>query len=238
MYNIIKNIGLTLAVASLLSMTGGCKKLLGLELQQNVDHPTHTIDPRLNRTAWDYIKARALGSPDSVFYKFYLAIQYSGIDTNEYTKPGRTFILLHNDAVQRFVSNKITTDCYWGHYLVGGSPATSWQNYSPAQVKAWLQYLIVQGNYNYNFGSSINAPDLTILNNLNVTATTLLPPGTDTLNPTSIMLLSLTNDRNSSVQLNNFLGSAYYVTMSTAGYIVTNGSAHVANRVVYYQSNN
>lgn len=235
MKNIMKYF-LTATCAFLLFLIlGGCKKLGGLDLQQDVDHPTHTIDPRVNKTAWQYIKDRSSGSPDSIFSRMYQGIIYSGIDTNEYTKSGRTFILLNNGAIDSVISGKVSVACYFGHYLVNGLPGTRWQDYSPTQVKAWLQYLILTKNYNYNFGSSINASDLIVLNAANASAPNLMPPGSDTLNPQSTLLIELTDDRNSSVILNNFAGSAYPTTMRTSGYVLTNGSAHVAQNVVYYQ---
>src|SRR5438046_2030858 len=82
----------------------GCKKLAGLPLQQNQDHITTTIDPHIYMSAWDFLKLRALGQSsfkDSIFYLMYQGILYSGIDTMEYTKPGRTFIFLHTDAILR-----------------------------------------------------------------------------------------------------------------------------------------
>ncbi|HTI07619.1 MAG TPA: hypothetical protein VL832_03650 [Puia sp.] len=235
MKNIIKGLLTASCALLLVFLVGGCKKLGGLDLQENVDHPTHTIDPRLNKTAWQYIKERSSGNPDSIFSLMYQGILYSGIDTNEYTKTGRTFILLNNGAVDSVISGKVSVACYFGHYLVNGLPGTKWQDYSPAQVKIWLQYLILTKNYNYNFGSPINAPDLVVLNAYNVTAPNLMPPGSDTLNPQSTLLIALTDDRNSSVVLNNFAGSAYPTIMRTSGYVLTNGSAHVAQNVVYFQ---
>jgi hypothetical protein len=237
MKNIVKSFWAIACTLLLFSLGGGCKKVAGLDLQQNVAHPTSTIDPRVNKTAWQYIKDRALGNPDTLFSRMYQGILYSGIDTNEYTKPGRTFILLDNDAVYSLVSGKVSASCYFGNYLVNGLPGAKWQDYSPAQVKIWLQYLILLKNYNYNFGSSINAPDLVALNAFNDSAANLMPPGSDPLNPRSIMLIALTDDRNSSVVLNNFAGSAYPTIMRTAGYVLTNGSAHVAQNVVYFKQN-
>lgn len=236
MKRIIKNLAPVICIIMVFCFFESCKKLVGLDLQENVAHPTYTIDPRINKTAWQFIKERSSGIPDSICYQMYRGIIYSGIDTSEYTKTGRTFIVLHNDAVIRIASNKVTTDCYFGKYLVNNKPATRWEDYTPAQVKTFLQYLILQGDYNYFFGSQIN-PSAIALNAIADTATTLLPIGADTLNPKSIMLIGLGNDRNSSVQLNNFLGSAYSTTIRTAGIIPTNGTIHVADRVVYFKQN-
>ena len=90
---IILFIGILLAGAS-------CKKLAGLNLQQNSDHVGSVLDPHINKTAWQYLKERSIGNqPDTIFKRMYDAIIYSGIDTNEYIQPGRTFLFLHNDAV-------------------------------------------------------------------------------------------------------------------------------------------
>jgi len=243
MNKIIKIFLPTLCVVTLFSFTESCKKVFGLDLQQNVPHPTQTIDPRIHMTAWQLIKQRSSGQPDSIFSQMYNGILYSGIDTNEYTKPGRTYILLHNDAVIRFVKPGVidSVTSYFGRYRKGPAPGnfgSKWTDYTPAQVKNWLLYLIIQGDYNYNFGNPINNPDLIALNASLDTAKTLLPPGTDPLNPQSIMTINLSNDRSSTVQLNNFIGSVLFTNARTAGYILTNGAAHVVDRLVYYQSNN
>jgi hypothetical protein len=237
MKNIIKSLLTGLSVVMIISLAGGCKKLAGLDLQQNVDHPTHTLDPRTNMNALQFIKSRSFGSPDSLFYQMYQGILYSGIDTNEYTKPDRTYIILTNTAIFKpSISAKDTVrDAYCRKYPVNGHYGKQWSDYSPAQAKAWLQYLILQGNYNYNFGNTINGPNLNILNAFVDTATTLLPPGTDPLNPASIMLINLTNDRNSTVQLNSFLGSDYPTTIRSGGYVLTNGAAHVSGNLVIFK---
>src|SRR2546430_4985743 len=121
----------------------GCKKLAGLPLQENEDHITSTIDPHIYMSAWDFLKLRALGQSsfkDSIFYQMYLAVLYSGIDTAEYTKPGRTFIFLHNDAINRKSGGVATTDSYFGKYKVGtpAVAATSWNQYPQIQVKNYL----------------------------------------------------------------------------------------------------
>jgi len=113
-----------MAVSVMIGFTS-CKKLLGLERQTSEDHPTTTIDPHIHKTAWQFLKDRALGNPDTIFLRMYEAVMYSGIDTNEYIKPGRTFIFLHNDAVVRKSGSTTTTDSYWGKYKVNGQAATS-----------------------------------------------------------------------------------------------------------------
>lgn len=52
--NKIKIIFYSLCLASLVS---GCT-LFGLDMQEDYNHPTHTLSPNLNETAWDYMKSR------------------------------------------------------------------------------------------------------------------------------------------------------------------------------------
>ncbi|MEO8112404.1 MAG: hypothetical protein ABI594_20315, partial [Ginsengibacter sp.] len=94
----------------------GCKKLAGLELQTDTDHIVSTLDPHINKSALQFLKDRSLGTgpDDTIFIRMYQGVLYSGIDTAEYSKPGRTFIFMHNDAVYRLSSNKVTTDCFFG----------------------------------------------------------------------------------------------------------------------------
>lgn len=219
----------------LLAVSTGCKKFLGLSLQTNASYSPYLLNPNLNMTAWQYLKYRSGADPtnpnwqtDTVFKLMYEAVLYSGIDTNEYTKPNRTFIFLHNLAVQTFnatVPVTVSNDCYWGYYLVDSIPATSWTQYTPAQVKAWLQYLIVNGEYNFN-NLTPNA----------VTVSTLLPQNTDTLNPTSIMVLARNDDPSSgSITINNFVNSYSSTTVRSGGYVSTNGPIQVVGNLVIFK---
>jgi hypothetical protein len=216
----------------------GCKKVLGLQLQQEVTHPTTTIDPHINKTAWQFIKDNALGTGanDTIFKQMYKAIIYSGIDTNEYTKPDRTFLVMHNDAVLRKSGSAVTTDCYFGKYKVGfpAVAATKWEDYPQLQVKNHLLSLIVQGAYTFE---NITPDPLYVHS--------LMPPNTDPLNPESIITFRVINDRDSRLRINDFPGSAYPtpnlatpgLQARTAGLLSTNGPVHVIDRVLFYQKN-
>jgi hypothetical protein len=213
----------TILFVGLLAGTASCKKLAGLSLQQDTDHITSTLDAHIHKTAWQYLKERSIGNtPDTIFKRMYDAIIYSGIDTLEYTQPGRTFIFLHNDAVFR-ASTPTATDCYWGRYKVNNAVAKSWSNYTPQQVKNWLLYLIVREEYSYeNLGSE------------NVVLKTLLPEGADPVNPGSLMYLKLSNDRDSKVRVNDFINSVRVTIGRTSGILSDNGPIHVMDRVVEY----
>ena len=220
-------------VAAVLSSS--CKKLAGLPLQENQPHIVSTLDPHIKMSAWEFLKSRALGTSDfkdSILYRMYQGIIYSGIDSAEYTKPDRTFILLHNDAVLRKSGATTTTDCYFGRYKVNGVAATKWEDYPKDSVKNYMLSLIVQGEH--TFENTFPDPKF---------EKTLRPPGTDPLNPESIIAFRVVNDRDSRFRINDFPGSAVPapnlatpgIQARTAGILSTNGPVHVIDRVLFYQ---
>jgi len=236
----IKIIGFSICIILLVLSFTGCKKLFGLDLQENTDHVTTTIDPHIYKTAWQFLKDRALGpatSPDdTIFKRMYQGVIYSGIDTSEYTKTGRTFIFLHNDAVLRYSSGTTvdTIGCYFGKYKVGTPrvPATRWEDYPQSQVKNYFLSLIVQGEH--TFENVFPDPKF---------EKTLLPPGTDPLNPQSEIAFRVINDRDSRFRINDFPGSAVPtpnltspgIQARTAGILSNNGPVHVIDRVLFFQ---
>jgi hypothetical protein len=210
----------------------GCKKLFGLSKQKNTDHVVTTIDPHIYKTAWQYLKERATGSPDSIFNLMYQAVIYSGIDPDEYIKTGRTFIFLHNDAILRKSGSTTTTDCYFGKYKVGGVAATNWTQYPQLQVKNYLLSLIVQGEH--TFENITPDPEFDV---------TLMPLTYDPLNPESLIAFRVINDRDSRLRINDFPTSDYPspglatpgLQARTAGILSTNGPIHVIDRVLFFQ---
>jgi len=204
----------------------GCKKFMGLERQTDWHFTPVTLDPHINMTAWDYLKQRALGTNpnDTIFKRMYQGIIYSGIDTAEYTKPNRTFVFLHNDAIYRLSSNKITADCYWGFYKTSsGKTGLSWTDYPRDSVKNWLLYLIAEGNYTFE----TLKPTITEV-------TTLLPKNANASNPESIITFNIDNTANYKLMINDYVGSSHPVTVRTAGIIATNGPIQVVDRLIDY----
>jgi hypothetical protein len=217
-----------------LSCLSACT-LAGLDMQEDWDFEPHVSDPHTNKTVWRFMTDRNQPGQDSVFHLMLEAIAYAGLDSATYTQTGKTFILLHREAVLRIDKNKVTNDCYFGRYLVqdrdaNGNPipgktraARSWTEYPKEQVKNHLLYLIAQGEH--SFGS---------VGIENDTLRTLLPEGSDPLNPQSIMTLKVVNDRDSKLKINDFLNSVRATTVRTAGLLNTNGPAHVVDRVVEF----
>jgi hypothetical protein len=224
---IINKISFSLSLVALLGLAVSCNKLAGLERQKDWEFTPVTVDPNIKMTAWDYLKKRALGPAptDTIMKRMYEAVIYSEIDTGEYTKPGRTFVFLHNDAVRRLSSNKYTTDCYWGRDSVGTPkrPAVAWSEYPKSHVKNLLLYLIAEGNHTFE-----------TLTPLNVTAKTLAPAGSNPNNPDNVILFRVDNSGSYPIRINDFIGSTRITTVRTGGILSTNGPIHVVDRIVDY----
>jgi hypothetical protein len=161
------------------------------------------------------------------------AIIYSEIDTMEYMKPGRTYILLTNAAIYHTSSGNALA--LFNHFKINNARATSWASYSKEFVRNYLKYLIVEGVHDH----------YTIQGTEVITAKTLAPIGYfNTLpanysitnffpdnNPQSEMLLRILNSSPSNtsdypLQINNTLN------MRTSSILATNGTIHVAGSYV------
>jgi len=222
---------MAIAIAALVS---GCT-LFGLKKQTDFDRPTNvdTIDAHLNMTAWAYIKSRGLQSKiktDTPLALLQRAILYSGIDTNEYIKPGRTYICPNSASCKLVFS---------GFQTSAAKAATKWQDYSKDDVKNYLLYLILNAQY-----SHYNLPYT------DVTAQTLAPagtyttqpngfrvivpgtsPGIFTSNPTSKLLIRVLNASNGNTSdYPLFINGYNYVT--TSDLLATNGVVDVVATLV------
>jgi len=189
-----------------------------LKLQKDFNRPTNvdTLDAHLYTTAWGYIKRRAYGSAtDTIFRRMYDGIIYSGIDTNEYMKPNRTYILLSNSEITTAKTG------LWAVVLNGTTAGKSWASYSKADVKNYLLYLIAQGLYSH-YGLKL----------VDVPFTTLAPPGTYTSNPATFKFpvpsgTSFISNPNSI--MNAHVSNANTVTSQLDYPIVLNGTINVSS---------
>ncbi|MET3114141.1 hypothetical protein AAKU52_001874 [Pedobacter sp. CG_S7] len=217
-YNNIRNI---VAVCVISTVVFSCS-MVGLDLQENYDRVPHTLDPKIYKTTWQYLKDRSAGTTaeDKIFSSMMDAIQYAGIDSNEYKKPERTFILLHNLAA---------TDL-WKNIKVNNVVGTSFRSYPKEFVKNYLLYLILEGvhdHYTIPTLQTVNAHTLAPVGYFNslptgITMTNFIP-GT---NPESRMLIKVLNSSPSNtsdypIQLNDL------VNIRTSSLLATNGSIHV-----------
>ncbi|PYF70695.1 hypothetical protein [Pedobacter nutrimenti] len=159
----------------------------GLDLQKDYKYEKKELDPRLYKSARQYLEDRGtspLKAGDTVFKYMKLGLDYAGIDLGEYEKSGRTFIFLHNDAIRVLDDKtKIPKSGMWFDIPVimkdvNGQPikdvdgikyktrpATKWSDYSKETVKNYFLYLIIQGEYGFDNAVTTNT-----------TMQTLLPP--------------------------------------------------------------
>ena len=234
--HIILTITVLFGVSAIIS---GCS-LGGLSLQKDFNRSTtDTIDAHLYKTAWEYIKSRAYGSKtDTLFRRMYDGIIYSGIDTNEYIKPNRTFILLTNNTIITTTvnaNNTITRTGLWVSYTNNGVQGTSWASYSKQDVKNYLLYLILQAQYShYNLPLKVT------------TASTLAPAGVYTANPVTFkapvangatynpnpnsqMLIRLSNANTVTSQLDYPIVLNESINITTSDLLATNGVVSVVS---------
>jgi len=201
------------------TLISGCS-LAGLSLQKDYNRSTtDTIDAHVYKTAWGYLKSRAYQNAtpaDTIFRRMYDGIIYSGIDTNEYTKPGRTYI---------FLQNTIVTGQLWAKFKNAGVVGTKWQSYSKADVKNYLSYLILLGLYTH---SNLPLQDVAIqtLAPPGVYATnptTFLAPGTFNPNPNSVMLVHVSNANTVTSQLDYPIVLNQVLNVNVSDLLATNG---------------
>jgi len=218
----------------------GCS-MFDLDLQKNYDYEHQTLDPHINISARQFLESRSYETQnnpsDTVFKWMRKGLEYAGISLEEFEKPGRTFIFLHNEGIRVWDAkkNKVTAGLFFDFPIVTGEdpetgqpitrPATMWEDYDKEDVKNYFLYLIVQGTYNFE--------DLTITN---TTAQTLLPSGAIA---TKKSLLGYMNEgkgfdqegkMNFKIVNNNDLAPIQINDKTndrSGGYIATNGIVHV-----------
>lgn len=204
------SIGIVVAVMTFAAMFSSC-----LKLQKDYNRVTNvdTLDAHVYTTALGYIKRRAYGSnTDTIFRRFYDAIVYSGIDTNEYLKPNRTYILLSNSEITTASTG------LWAKVLNGTTAGKSWASYSKTDVKNYLLYLIAQGLYSH-YGLKL----------IDVPFTTLAPPGTYTTNPTTFKFNTGTFVTNPNSIMDVHVSNANTVTSQLDYPIVINGTVNITS---------
>jgi hypothetical protein len=208
---------IAIAFLSVGTLISGCS-LAGLSLQKDYNRSTtDTIDAHLYKTAWAYMKARAYGSAtDTIFRRMYDGVIYSGIDTNEYTKPGRTFI---------FLQNAIVTGQVWAKYKNGTAVGKSWASYSKTDVKNYLSYLILLAEYTHSNLplQDIQAKTLAPAGVYTTNPPGFLAPGTFNPNPNSVMLIHVSNANTVTSQLDYPIVLNQTTNVNVSDLLATNG---------------
>jgi hypothetical protein len=250
-----KIIFINVLILGLFAVVGSsCKKVLGLNLQEDYNYQQRTLDPNINMTAKQFIIARAdgsTGSPtDTVFRWMKKGLDYCGIDMAEYEKTGRTYIFLHNDAIKIYnaTSKTVTGGLFFTFPIVnvdaGGNaiidattglpkthPANDWSEYSKETVKNYFLYLIGQGTFNFY---DLNADNKTVVS--------LLPAGTKAGKESMLGYynngLGFDQESKFYLRIQNNADIAPIVHNDkandrTGGYVTTNGIVHVFAQVIY-----
>jgi hypothetical protein len=199
-----------------------------LKLQKDFNRTTNvdTLDAHVYTTAWGYLKRRAYGSQtDTIFRRFYDAVIYSGIDTNEYIKSNRTYIFLSN--------SEITTSStgLWAKILNGSTAGKSWASYSKTDVKNYLSYLIAQGLYSHYGLKLVDVPFTTLAppGVYTTNPTTFKFPGTFVANPKSIMNVRVSNANTVTSQLDYPIVINGTINITSSDLEATNGIIQVVN---------
>jgi len=225
-------LGSTIVFIGFALSLSSCKKLA---LQKDYHRVKDTVDSHVYMTAWDYLKKRALGSTsnDQIWKSFYDGIIYSGIDTNEYTKPNRTYIFLNTNAITRTNSN-LSDVGFFGANLVKGKTTKSWTEYPKDFVKVYLQYLIIDGVYNHYTLPPVNPVEVTTLAPqgsldtlpVNVTRNSAYPfvPNHDSKMTIKVLNSSPSNTSDYPIVLNENRNAV------TSSIQATNGTIHVIDR--------
>ena len=183
-------------------------EIAGLEFQADASYDYHVLDPQTGMTAWEFLN---LPREDTVFELMQEAIAYAGLE-EEYKKPDRTFLFLRNDAILRYNPNGTVSDAsYFGYNLLeNDQPASSWQDYPVEEVRAFLQYHIIEGVY--TFGQNLE-PE-------NTEVTTLSE---------ETLFIRAGNERNSPVRINDYPFALKPTTAHSSNIQTTNGVIHVIN---------
>ena len=193
-----------LATAGLFS---GCE-IAGLEFQEDAPYDYHVLNPQTGMSAWEFLN---LPRQDTIFELMQEGIAYAGLE-EEYKKADRTFLFLRNDAILRYNPNgTVSSASYFGYNkLDNGSSATKWQDYPVEEVRAFLQYHIIEGVY--TFGQNLG-PE-------NVEVTTLSG---------ETAFIRAGNERNSPVRINDYPFALRPASGHSTNIQTTNGVIHVIN---------
>jgi len=206
------------AIAITITCLGLCFTFTGcMKLQKDYDRVTNvdTLDAHVYTTAWGYLKSRAYNNKtaaDTIFRRMYDGIIYSGIDTLEYIKPNRTFIFLSNSSITT------SSTGLWAKVLNGATAGKNWKTYSAADVKNYLLYLIMLGQYSH-YNLTLN----------DYPSNTLAPAGVYTANPTTFKFNTGTFVSNPNSLLYIHVSNANTVTSQLDYPIVLNGTVNVTS---------
>ncbi|MDN5284914.1 MAG: hypothetical protein JWR38_1188 [Mucilaginibacter sp.] len=208
-------------------LISGCEKL---KLQKDFNRSTtDTLDAHVGKNAWAYLKSRAYSNTtDTVFRRMYDAIIYSGIDTNLYMQQNKTYLIYTNAAVTTAKTG------LWATYLTSKKVAAkSFKDYSAADLKNYLLFLILDGQYShYNLPlTDVEVKTLAPVGIFNTNFTGFIIPAFTANNPNSTLKIKVLNSSpgNTSdypLQINST------TNVYSSDYLTTNGVIQVMNTPV------
>lgn len=207
-----------------LALLTGCE-IAGLELQKDFKFDASIRDSRINMNALEFMKSRT-----DLFSSMIEAVNYTGM-SEEYTKPGRTFLLLTNRALSDetyvpsgtnvmgsyFASNKVPNPAYNPADPSKGpqflTPDT-WEVYPVEKVREFLRYHTLSEEVTYRNAKAFP----TFYESLAYKGA----------GDTMLVSIHLTNDRNAYLIVNGFAGSRKLdLRPRTSGIDCANGVIHV-----------
>ncbi|WP_181308580.1 fasciclin domain-containing protein [Rufibacter sp. XAAS-G3-1] len=195
-------------LAAALTLLSGCD-FAGLDFQKDEEYVYEVLDPKVEMTAWEFIN---LPRQDTLFNMAIRGIKYAGLEA-EYSKPGRTFIVpTWTTFLRKNTNGTLNTAAWFYQRKADKKNAAGWSDIPVETARKFFLYHIVDGVYSYDNLS----PD-------NITVTTLLDE------PDNKMTLRVVNDRNSRIEINNYLNTKRTGTIRTSNIQVTNGVVHVAD---------
>ena len=207
-----------------LALLTGCE-IAGLKLQKDFDFDSSIRDPRINLNALEFMKSRT-----DLFSSLIEAVNYTGM-TEEFTKPGRTFLLLTNRALaddtyvpsgtnvmgSYFASYKVPNPAYDPADPTKGPQMLTpdnWEVYPVETIKEFLRYHIIKEEVTYRNAKAFP----TFYESLAYKGA----------GDTMLVSIHLTNDRNAYLIVNGFAGSRKLdLRPRTSGIDCTNGVIHV-----------
>ncbi len=208
---------LLLAVSSV--MFTSCYKM-----QTDYHRDSQPLDPHINKSAWQFIKDKSYATnADTLMRYMYDAIIYSEMDTTEYTKTNRTFVLLNNTAVKSVWTNVKTAANVAGK---------KWDEYPKEAVRNYLKYLILDGVYDHYTIPALEDVTVSTLAPKGYFGGTASPvgfvipafiPNTDSKMKIQVVNSSPSNTSDYPIQLNDVLN------VTTSSILATNGTLHVIN---------
>jgi uncharacterized surface protein with fasciclin (FAS1) repeats len=212
-----------LASIAVTVMIAGCEKLA---LQKNYKYETSYFQSNTNKSVLDFMASRR-----DLFTSMLEAIDYVNEDAafsdvkQSFQSQGNTFFLLTDAAITGLPSSTgaVISTSYFGvnkvdddnNPLTPTVAASSWRQFPREQVAYFLRYHIVKGRKDFA--------------NLSSTPAWFDTFAISPTNDSAKVRIYMTNDREGSIRINEYVGGPAFVGTRTPNLFATNGVIHVLN---------